>query len=78
MSNASPLTLFLIRYPVIIFSLIMLVAGLLGLVFGRLSIGPYKNKRGGVPDLMRHSLPGRSRLFHPEIRVGGRNRPDSR
>jgi len=30
MSNASPLTLFLIRYPVIIFSLFMLIAGLLG------------------------------------------------
>jgi MoaA/NifB/PqqE/SkfB family radical SAM enzyme len=42
MSNASPLTLFLIRYPVIIFSLIMLLAGLLGLVFGRLSIGHIK------------------------------------
>ena len=44
MSNASPLTLFLIRYPVIIFSIIMLVAGLLGLVFGRLSIGHIKLK----------------------------------
>jgi len=47
MSNASPLTLFLIRYPVIIFSLIMLIAGGLGLVFGRLSIGHIKIK-GGV------------------------------
>ena len=44
MSNASPLTLFLIRYPVAIFSLIMLIAGLLGLVFGRLSIGHMKIK----------------------------------
>ena len=44
MSNASPLTLFLIRYPVIIFSIIMLVAGLVGLVFGRLSIGHIKLK----------------------------------
>ena len=44
MSNASPLTLFLIRYPVIIFSLIMLIAGLLGLVFGRLSIGHIRIK----------------------------------
>jgi hypothetical protein len=44
MSNASPLTLFLIRLPVIIFSLIMLIAGLLGLVFGRLTIGHIKMK----------------------------------
>jgi len=44
MSNASPLTLFLLRYPVIIFSLIMLIAGVLGLVFGRLSIGHIKLK----------------------------------
>jgi len=44
MSNASPVTLFLIRYSVIIFSLIMLIAGLLGLVFGRLSIGHIKIK----------------------------------
>jgi hypothetical protein len=44
MSNASPLTLFLIRFPVIIFSLIMLIAGLLGLVFGRLSIGHIRIK----------------------------------
>jgi hypothetical protein len=38
MSNASTLTLFLLHVPVIIFSLLMLVAGLLGLVFGRLSV----------------------------------------
>jgi hypothetical protein len=44
MSNASPLALFLMRYPVIIFSLIMLVAGLLGLVFGQLSIAHIKLK----------------------------------
>ena len=44
MSNASPLTLFLLRYPVIIFSLLMLIAGVLGLVFGRLSIGHIKIK----------------------------------
>ena len=44
MSNASPLTLFLIRFPVIIFSLIMLIAGLLGLVFGRLSISHIRIK----------------------------------
>ena len=53
MSNASPLTLFLIRYPVIIFSLIMLIAGLLGLVFGRLSIGHIRIKGVAVPDLKR-------------------------
>ena len=44
MSNASPLTLFLLRYPVIIFSILMLIAGLLGLVFGRLSIGHIRIK----------------------------------
>jgi hypothetical protein len=44
MSNASPLTLFLLRYPVIIFSLLMLIAGLAGLIFGRLSIGHIKIK----------------------------------
>ena len=44
MSNASPLTLFLIRYSVIIFSIIMLLAGVLGLVFGRLSIAHIKIK----------------------------------
>ena len=44
MSNASPLTLFLLRYPVIIFSLLMLFAGIVGLIFGRLSIFRIKLK----------------------------------
>ena len=44
MSNASSLTLFLLRYPVMIFSLLMFIAGLLGLVFGRLSIAHIRIK----------------------------------
>ncbi len=44
MSNASPQSLFLMHYPVIIFSLLMLIAGLLGLFFGRLSIAHMKLK----------------------------------
>ncbi|MGD0751702.1 MAG: PqqD family peptide modification chaperone [Anaerolineales bacterium] len=44
MSNASSLTLFLLHAPVIIFSLIMLIAGLVGLVFGRLSIAHIRIK----------------------------------
>ncbi len=44
MSNASPLTLFLLHVPVIIFSLIMVIAGLSGLAFGRLSIAHIRIK----------------------------------
>ena len=44
MSNASTLTLFLLHAPVIIFSLLMLIAGLLWLVFGRLSIAHIRIK----------------------------------
>jgi len=47
MSNASSLTIFLRQATVvglIVFSLIMVVAGLLGLIFGRLRIGSFKLK----------------------------------
>ena len=47
MSNATPLMQLLRHFAVdalIIFSLIMLVSGLLGLIFGRLSVGHFKFK----------------------------------
>ena len=66
MSNASPLTLFLIRYPVIIFSLFMLIAGLLGLVFGRLSIGHIKLKGVVIRILSACLFLGASAYFIPK------------
>ncbi len=66
MSNASPLALFLSRYPVIIFSLIMLITGLLGLIFGRLSIGHLRYKGAVIRIISAFLFLGAACFFIPK------------
>ncbi|HTX89951.1 MAG TPA: radical SAM protein [Anaerolineales bacterium] len=68
MSNASSLTLFLRTvYPIasIVLSLVMAVAGLLGLIFGRLRIGQYRWKGIGFRILSAVLLLGAAGYFIP-------------
>jgi hypothetical protein len=66
MSNASFLTLFLRQLPLIIFSLLMVISGLLGLIFGRLSIGHFRFKGLAVRILSAFLFLGAASYFIPK------------